>query len=40
MLHILQRANDITLNLSLGERKLFEFLAKSSGQNKKQAGEL
>lgn len=35
MLHILQKASDRTLKLSLRERKLFEFLSKSSGQNKK-----
>lgn len=39
MLQILQDASDITLKLSLGERKLFEFLSKLSGQNKKQAAE-
>lgn len=39
MLRILQDASAITLKLSLGERKLFEFLSKLSGQSKKQAGE-
>lgn len=39
MLHILHKESDITLKLSLGERKLIEFLSKSSGQNKKNKQE-
>lgn len=34
MLNILQKASDITLKLSLGERKLFEFLASQVDKTK------